>query len=299
MIRRGKLSSMASLTCLACRHVVEVAEGASGKCENCGAEVRPPPPPFTSVSASQPRPAIAPPTESSHPPPATPAGAPPGLVGEAAPSQVRSASIVCLVCGLVFFVPFVTQAAGLVAGGIAIFRRRLNNERVAAAWVGIILCVLGLIGWTAGITSFLSFRGAGGFAGAGRFPGPMAMPYEENEWGKTADWKTELERVYDAASAYRRDFGRWPGSIDDLGGHSLPKSFELSKKLTYYPVPEDETRNFDRLLIVSELTLFDQEANELDHPHRLILRLGGTVEVLPAEEVDRLLAGQTAAPPNE
>jgi len=218
------------------------------------------------------------------------------LVGVPEASCVRPASIVCLVCGLVFFVPFVTQAVGLVAGGIAVFRRRLTNERVAAAWVGIILCVGGLIGWTAGITWFLSNQRSGVFAGAGAFTVPATMSDQANEWMEPSDWETELERVYDAASAYRKDFGRWPASIDDLRGHSLPRGFELSQQLTYHPVPEDEMHNFKRLLIVSEVTRFDQEATELPVPHRMILRLGGTIESLPAAEVDRLLSEQSAAP---
>lgn len=209
---------------------------------------------------------------------------------------MRPASIVCLVCGLVFFVPFVTQAVGLVAGGIAVFRRRLTNERVAAAWVGITLCAGGLIGWTAGITALLSLKGAGGFAGARMARMPTSTAFGGNEWMEPSDWETELERVYDASSAYRKDFGRWPASIDDLRGHSLPQGFELSKKLTYHPVPEDEMHNFKRLLIVSEVTRFDQEATELPVPHRMILRLGGTIELLPAAEVDRLLTEQSAAP---
>jgi hypothetical protein len=214
-------------------------------------------------------------------------------VAEPTPIKVRAASIVCLVCGLVFFVPFVTQAVGMVAGAIAILRRRLTNERVAAAWVGITLCALGLIGWTAAISALRSMKGTG------LFSMPTAMPAVDNEWSKPGDWKTELETVYRAASAYHRDFNRWPASIDDLGGHSLRKGYPLLKELTFHPVPEAEALNFDRLMIVSDVTQYDQDANDLLRPHRMVLRLGGTIEVLPAEEVARLLAAQTPAPSHE
>lgn len=289
---------MASLTCPQCRHVVEVADGAGGKCNNCGAAVRRPPPPYTptyAATAPQPPSADAPPAASQPQNRQSPAvsAAAGSTAGHTPTTTVRAASIVCLVCGLLFFVPFVAQAVGLAVGAIAVFRRRAENERIAAAWVGITLCLLALVGWTAGLASLTRIRKAGIFT----MPTPVYDSSDQPEWHKPMDWATELERLHQAASAYRRDFDRWPSSVADLRGHSLPQSYQLPDDLTYHPVPEGEADRFDRLLVVSEGTYYDREAVRLVNPHRMVLRLSGRIEMLPLDQVDALLAGQPSVEP--
>ena len=277
---RGIIRAMA-LTCPECRHVVEVDEAGVGRCPNCGSAVQPQAVAFSGTASTPAKPAAPPPTAP------TPAPEEPSYL--AGPqTQVRAASIVALVCGLLFFIPFVTQGLALIFGAFAVFRKRLPKERVAAAWVGIILAVLTLLGWVYAITNLPAIRTWGPAFG----PTWNEAGSVDNAWLQPSEWSDTMERVYRATATYHRDYHEWPASIEDLKGRSLPTGFTLPDELRYRPAPADSQSDPQWILMVSAETLFNLEADELHTRHRVILRLSGKIEVLPTDEVEALLAEQ-------
>jgi hypothetical protein len=277
-----------AFTCPECRHVVEVDEAGFGKCPNCGSAVEPRAVAFSGAPA----PVAVPVT----PAPATPIPTrqePSYLAGPQ--TTVRAASIVALVCGLLFFIPFVTQGLALIFGAFAVFRKRRPDERVAAAWVGIILAVLALFGWVY-VRTLISSMPAWGpaFGPAWNQTGPG-----DNEWLQPSEWSDTMERVHRATATYQRNYGEWPGSLEDLKGRSLPTGFTLPKELRYRPVPAEHGDDLQWILMVSAETMYNLEVDELNTPQRVILLLSGKIEVLPADEVEALLAEQPLEQPEE
>ncbi|UCF34743.1 MAG: hypothetical protein JSV78_05450 [Phycisphaerales bacterium] len=275
-------------TCPECRHLVQVDETGSGKCPNCGSIVRPFRAPFTGEPGAsapqgvQPSAAV---DASDHQPSA---------LAEVQPT-VRAASVVSLVCGLLFFIPFVTQAIALLFGVVAVARRRLPNERVAAAWVGMILAIATVVGWVCLIDLFRSSPTWGPAFG----PTWAESEYDAGDWMKPAQWEETMERVYQAARSYHRDYGEWPASVDAMKGRTLARDFTLSPELTYRPVPDGRQDDPQCILMFSAETFFDVEGEELTAPHRLVLRLSGKVELLPSAEVEALVTDDASDPDGE
>jgi hypothetical protein len=195
--------------------------------------------------------------------------------------------VVAFVFGLLFFVPFVTQAIALVSGAIAVLRPRRPHERVIIAWIGIVISGLALLGWFAFGRTILGSARTAAFWGA-----PVYMPADDDARygvGELADW---VDRIYAAAAADHRDFARWPVRIEDLAGRLLPRDFTMPEGLTYRRPPTSQQRSTTWVLIVSDDVYYDLDGQELDQPHRLIGRLGGKVELRPSEEVQALLDSQ-------
>jgi hypothetical protein len=74
----------------------------------------------------------------------------------------------------------------------------------------------------------------------------------------------------------------------------LPRGFTMSSKLTYRSVPEEQASSATWVLMVSEPLEYNRAGRRLDQPHRLILRLDGRVELLPADHAETLLASEEA-----
>lgn len=291
------------VTCPACRHAIEAPEGEPVKCPNCGdvltaQDIRVP------VSASgvsaAPRLPASPPdrpgsiddapretTASGDTPAGGNVGIAHGVLSDAKrepPPEpaTRPASIVALVCGLLFFIPIATQVAALGFGLIAVLRRRRKRERVAAAWVGIVVAALALSGW------ILLFQTAfNQVAGPRRVwtPPPMS-PIPADAANRPAVLRDQMERVFVAAKAYRRDYAEWPPDVASLVGRSLPNAFDFADELRYRPVPEEVASSFSWGLIVSDPLEFDLNGAQLRSPRRLVLWLDGEIEQLEEDEFD-------------
>ncbi len=304
-----------SLTCPGCRHVVELEEGASKKCPNCRTVVHAPlrtTPPASkpangggSIADGSKIPRQGEPDSGPTTPPGAPATPPtaPGAPTVPVPSSpvasaytqtslTRAASVVALVFGLLVFVPLLTQVVAIVAGLYAILRPRKARERVRLAWIGLVLGCTMLCVWILLINWFMSAVSTGP-----RFTWPPPrVALEADAWADTAALRTEMERIYDAAAAYHRDYQRWPEGVDELIGKSLPASFVPSADLTYRPVPESQSLSHKWILIVSKPVQYDSDGAPLAAPHRFVLTLGGKIDLLPAETVAELLASQPQDP---
>ncbi len=258
------------LTCIECRHVVDLGGTESARCPNCGHIVR--------VPASQ-RPA-APPIA-----PAVTDGAPPNspehpfLEGHEPQRVTKPAAVASLVCSLVVCIPFVTQALALGFGIFALVRKRKENERVTAAWIGIVLGTLALIGW--GGVFLLIPQGPAWATGVWTTP---PNPSGNNfEWLTVEKWGEQMKQIAQAIKMHRRDYGDWPDSLDEMRGNYLRRSFELQDGLTFRPVPKDNEHGGKWILVYSEPTRFDTSATELSKDHHVVLRLSGLVETISAE----------------
>ena len=290
----GVIRDIMELTCPECRHVVEVDLGEAAKCANCGAMVFAPPPPQR----------VSPP-ETTSPPAKSPAAAStaagedhvePRVDARTAADQpavptTRPAANVAFVLALFFFIPFVPQVMAIGVGVYAVARKRLPNETVTLAWLAIALSALVFPCWLLLISTLTSFVSTTRVFTA---PPYAQAPLDEG-WMVTSDLSDQMERVFDAASAYRRDFGEWPDSADVLVGKNLPRGFRLSPRLTYRPVPPSETGSFTWPLLVSDEVQYDAFGERFETPHRLVLRLNGRVEALPNAQVETLLAEQPSA----
>jgi hypothetical protein len=218
----------------------------------------------------------------------------PSVLAEPQPT-VRAASVVSLVCGLLFFIPFVTQAFALLFGLAAVARKRVPNERVAAAWVGMILAIVTIFGWVYLIDLFRSSPAWGPALG----PTWAESEYDAGDWMKSSEWAETMERVYQAARSYRRDYGEWPASLDAMKGRTLARDFTLPPELTYRPVPHNRQDDLHWVFMFSAETVFDIDGEELTAPHRLVLRLSGKIESLPSAEVEALVADDASEPDGE
>jgi len=167
-----------------------------------------------------------------------------------------------------------------------------------------------LLAVTFGLVAYTRFAG-GRRAAPGIYANTSHNPGEQ-----TGTLAKHMERIHSAARAYRRDYSEWPASIDPLVGVSLPSGYKMPTELAYRPPPAlpptssdlrptssgSSLTSSDRLpasdplldwvLVVSEAVDYDRDGNRLAEPHRLILRLGGKMELLPADAVNKLLASQ-------
>jgi hypothetical protein len=276
-------------TCPECRHVVQVDATGCGKCPNCGSIVRPFRTPFSGEPGASSPPQVQQPSN------VTPATGHQTYTLAESPPTVRAASVVSLVCGLLFFIPFVTQALALLFGLAAVARKRLPNERVAAAWVGMILAIVTIFGWVYLIDLFRSSPAWGPAFG----PTWAESEYDAGDWMRSSEWAETMERVYQAARSYRRDYGEWPASLDAMKGRTLARDFTLPPELTYRPMPDGSQEDPHWILMFSRETGFDIDGEELSTPHRLVLRLSGKIEPLPSAEVEALVADDASEPDGE
>ena len=196
----GRIRVLMDLTCPQCRHTVSVSApvtGGSTRCQNCGASIYLP----EGHEAG-----------SAGPPPDRRAGTavrqPPGY----------GAGIASLVCGLIFFVPLVTQALAVGLGVYALIRLRGAEGRRAPAWAGLILGLSVGAGWSL-LLAFSLARWAplGGGRGYGYVSsGSVSAQEEESQARRLERIQDGLRRIGPALSAYRRDMGKWPGELDQL-----------------------------------------------------------------------------------
>jgi hypothetical protein len=265
-------------TCPSCRHVVDLGEGTPRKCPNCGDVVYPP----TSLTP----PTAAPATEAAEADLPTSPLEPTSPNGVAQP-HTRAAPVVSFICGLLFCIPFVPQLVGLGVAVFALLRRRRPEERVGLAWAGLVLCLVAVGVWALVVgvarTRMLA-------------TGPVVLPppaptYTDDVW-EASELADQMTRIHQAASAYHRDYNKWPPDIVPLRGRALPAGFRMSPRLTYRPVPPGEAFSMDWVLIVSEPLKFDQDGEPLDQPHRLLLRLNGRIDAHPEAEAQNLLRSQ-------
>ncbi len=289
---------MIEATCPHCMHVVTAETPGSARCPNCGAQVA-----VRKVGAATPPVAPATPRAASIPrqvPEAAAPGSPPVTPGAAMPTPerpLRTASLLTLIFGLLVIVPFVTQVIALICGAVALGRRRKPNERVAGAWFGIVLALLALAGWGVACRWSLGLRNRPG----GFFPMPYAgvTTAEESDDLSVLAIQEAMTLVEAACRDYRRDFNRWPASIDTLRGNYLPAQYTLPRGVTLHAGPPDPARDDGRWVLLSSQPITSSlDGEPLAAPHRLIIRPGGKVELVTAREADELLAGQPAPPPS-
>ncbi|MFQ5414917.1 MAG: DUF4190 domain-containing protein [Phycisphaerae bacterium] len=183
------------------------------------------------------------------------------------------------------FIPFITQVPALVFGLVAVLRRRQPNERIAIAWVGIALASVALALWIVGLVFLV---------GATSGPTPLWVPTTARVTNTdtaeaTQQLATAMERVFHAAKLYDRDFRHWPASVDAMAGLNLPSAYALPPGIHYRPVPPDQQASTTWILMVSDAVAYDREGRNLQTPHRLIIRLSGDLELLPAENVQAVL----------
>ncbi len=279
-------------TCPSCRHVVIMGAGGTGRCDNCGTIV---------VARSAQRPAGLPPQPAAAPPlePPGPGSQPVRVLLPASrilppPRPTRAASIVALVCGLLFFIPFAPAAVAIVFGLIAILRRRLPNERLAGAWVGLLLGVTAIASWlvTCNWTRSPAFTAT--FRGLGYAGTQLPTPAEEAAAGLTDDWASRMERAARAANDYRKDFRKWPESIEVMYGTFLSADFKLPAEVHYHQPPEGSTPQ-GWILLSSEPVHYSRVHEKLSSPHRLVIGIDSQVRCLPAGEVQATLEAQEKA----
>ena len=275
-------------TCAQCRHPIEAEPGESVRCPNCGTSVTvpcAPHPPHTHatqlhqkqplVANPQVAPATTPPLQAVTAPPGT------GRDANAYEAPVRAATIVAFVCGLVCFVPIITQVVAIIAAMIALGRRRRVNERVALAWIGLILGVVGLLVWITLLSIIMAAQTTTTTTTGGGFvwPGP---PFEEDVCGKLLDWDVQAKQVYTAARAYKTDYNRWPASLDVLVGDTLPLGFKLAYGLQYRPPPPESQDDPEWQLLTSVAVPCDPDGFASNTLHQLTLSAAGEVKVIKA-----------------
>jgi len=193
---------------------------------------------------------------------------------------------VAFICSMLFFIPFVTQAVGLIAALIALARPRQENEKRGLAWLALVLALFFGSGWSLATYAFLRSRGTTTRINTAVWPGPRTQSLETPEWQIASDFERAMENIHAAASGYYRDFKRWPATVEAMAGDRLPTNYELPEGLTWHPVPQGEGRNLRFILVESEPVKQDPDGNWFDQPHRLVLRLSGRIDYLPAETPD-------------
>jgi hypothetical protein len=211
------------------------------------------------------------------------------------PSVTRAAPIIAFIAGLLFFLPFVTQVIGICAALFALLRPRLAHERVALAWIGLVLCAIALPVWVLFAVAAVNLAATGtsfsvttGTATTTSGWPPPDVP----GWGHTTALIDEMKSIHRAATAYHRDYRKWPDGVESLVGRTLPRGFKMSPDLKYRPVPASETFSTKWVLIVSGPVHYEPDGEPLGEPHRLVLRLNGKVELLSDAETEELLAAQ-------
>lgn len=274
------------VTCPSCRHIVSVEAGAKRKCPNCGDLVWSLPPASATpptTPAAVPRP-IAPPTEAPSPGATATFVTAPAFVDTArANTTVSSTATAALVCGLLFFIPGITQLLAIGLGLFAIAKRR-DNQRVAAAWVGLLMGLVTLAGWVL-MFSFATSLTPGVMRWA--VP-PPTTPTDDTAGERVAKLAGELERLGVKITAYRRDYRKWPPAMEALVGRYLPDAYVLPKEILFRPPVNPENTPGDWVVAYSVELLYDQDGERLSSPHRLVLRLSGRVDLVKREELPEL-----------
>ncbi len=265
------------LTCPHCRHTVEVAEGESKKCPNCGQVVR----------QNKPQPAVP------QVPHAIPAPTQPNLAAIAAtmPKPTDSVAMTSFICSLLFFVPFVTQAVAIIAGLIAILSSRRKEKRVGLAWVGLILGICIAFFWMAVISTVSSQVRMAGWA----VPAQNEPDLDAAE--RDSALFQEMEVIQKAVVAYHSDFRKWPDNIGQLRGPYLAPSYKTPDKLTWNAIPKNTKTTQDWPLLISGEVRHDKEGAELHLPKRIVLRLSGRFDLLTPDETSELLKKYSADSP--
>lgn len=274
----GRIRVLMDLTCPQCRHTVSVSApvtGGSTRCQNCGASIYLP----EGHEAG-----------SAGPPPDRRAGTavrqPPGY----------GAGIASLVCGLIFFVPLVTQALAVGLGVYALIRLRGAEGRRAPAWAGLILGLIVGVGWSLLLAFSLSAWGRSGYTATS-----YVTLADSVGQGKRLDRiRTGLERISYALSAYRRDMGRWPSDPEQLVPTYLaeavldqvdPDRSPTNKRLiTFVPGVDPLADPPDRIVAYSVPVQSDEFGERLASPQRWVLLLNGQIKALDAAEVEAALA---------
>ncbi|MFQ5462835.1 MAG: DUF4190 domain-containing protein, partial [Phycisphaerae bacterium] len=248
------------------------------RCPNCGS--RTPPPQDSPSSAGE----LAGPA---------PAGSPTATEPDSDPVGRATASVVALVAGLMFFVPLVAQAIGIVAGAYALTRPRDSGARKGLAAVGLALSLAALVGWVLVFgTNFGVFSGSSATVRVPSKPISAAVGFTKMEEAESLDpsvWRDVTGKVQQATVAYRRDYGRWPASVEEMRGQSLSLTFALPDTIRYRPVPARHADNPNWILLVSEPTLWDFDGAALARSHRLIQQINGTSALLASEVVAQRL----------
>jgi len=280
------------LTCPSCHHPIEVSGiPAAGeiRCGNCGGLV----------------------------PTAAPADVPAlgaALSSSPFPPPRNAAAVGSLVCGLLFFIPLLTQALGLLLAVIALVRSAVAGRRPhPAAWAGLLLCLALGIGWGALLVSI--------FAGT-RTVAVSTTPYGSISYGPSTPYgagddpsagcgeqfSSAMERIGAALTAYQRDMSTWPTGLDELVPTYLagsvadavdPERASGPKRLvTMVPGVAPHTDPPDRVVAYSERCERDITGQRLPRPTRWVLRLNGTAEPLDAARVEALLGLSSPADNN-
>jgi len=221
------------------------------------------------------------------------------------PPPRDSAAVGSLVCGLLFFIPLLTQALGLLLAVVALIRSAVAGRRPhPAAWAGLLLCLALGIGWGALLVSI--FTGPRTVAVSATPYGPMAYgpstPYGPGDDSGTScgeQFSSAMERIGAALTAYQRDMGTWPTGLDELVPTYLassvadaidPERAPGPKRLvTMVPGVAPHTDPPDRVVAYSERCERDVTGQRLSRPTRWVLRLNGTFEPLDAGRAEALL----------
>ncbi len=272
------------VTCPYCRHSVEESAGTL-KCDNCGSRL-----PGRSI------PAISRPPQAT-PPIAVPAGVADGLPLSPPSDRVAIAS---LVCGLLFFIPLVTQLAAVVLGIVAL-ARRAPHRRPALAAIGLLLGLLVGGGWSWIVAS--SITGGAGAAMWATYGGAYSSGGQD---GESEDLAILLERLGRAAAAYQRDMRRWPASPRVLAPTYLspsvaqqvdPESASGDRRLVTWVTDVNPTEDDpERIVAYSVPVEYDEFGQKLPAPACWVLRLNEEVLRLPPEEVKADLARYVSLP---
>jgi len=287
-----------AMLCPKCRHPVHEPEIGSSRprCPNCGHRLSPDIGPAAAV-------------------PGVPA-APPGPVPAGASEGWAVAS---LVCGLVFFVPVVSQILAIVFGAVALRRLHRRPGQSTARVMAVIGMTCGLLaglmwGWI-GITFYPFFR-TGPVATVPATPGPVALGYAsytgvanapQNRSGRVTEAKAKMKEVLQGLTEYRQDHRRWPQTLDDLIPTYLEtatlhlENFDVfgrqtkpvadTEGLVRYvrppsDVPESEKK---RILLYSMRFEYDDEGQQVESAKRWVVWTNGRIELMEEQGVAQAL----------
>lgn len=289
--------------CPKCRHAVPAPkDGYAGyRCDNCGhrwkADIGPPTTPQG--------------TPTTPPPTSPPAGASEGW------------AVASLVCGLVFFIPLVTQILAFVFGVVA-FRRieagegRASPRIMAATGMGCALLAVMMWIWV-GVFYMQAIRpmpAAATPAPAGTASAPAALvrlgysagyagvsPSSQIPSGQVTDAELKAKELLRGLVMYRQDFRRWPKTFDDLiptylGRNALRldkidafgrevNSAKSDEKLFNYvsPTPNSTTSERKQILVYSMRFDFDDKGEKLEGAKRWVIWSNNVIEFVDEKSV--------------
>lgn len=291
------------ISCQHCFHVVDLESEVSRKCPNCGQRVHAPRNRATGGGGSQPS-ESAPGAESTasatsgttaeeHQAPgvidfnrlATGAVHPvptPGAVSPEAtlkPPHMKPVARLAMVCGLLFFIPFVPQIIAIIAGMVALARKPDVNERRGAAWFGLISGIVFLFAWMV-----LSVFGISAIAmNPARWAATSQPSDNMDEAERVGFLFDELERLHAKIEAFHRDFHRWPDGARQLAGRYMDASYRLPKELSFRAATKDAT--LDWVVLFSQQVRYNRDGESLTRPQCIVLRLSGKTEMLLPTEL--------------